>query len=248
MKYNILHGFMLLLLTAPSAFATVIDTTDSENVTYIDSFTLATTVGGTLVGNTPAYQSDDSVFLFEEKQNLTLSNDLMVDQLISASSLTLDTGSSHDSVLLAGNIINSYLLNFDAITASSTGTSWTREILGSFTFPSDIIAIIWTGQILNPSTDTEYDLLGASDGVLSDIGYDFGIGRGLEPPTASTSTATKDDFTISADYRTIDFSFKGIPEFADHLRVITRTVDVPEPTTLLLFGSALALFGFRRLS
>ncbi len=45
------------------------------------------------------------------------------------------------------------------------------------------------------------------------------------------------------DLKTITVDFKVMPEYADQIRIITK---VPEPAAILLFGTALCLFGFRR--
>ena len=239
MNKSILVTLFLSTLALPSAFAGVIDT-DPLNIVFVDSASVADPLGINQL------ESDDNIFLIEEKQNFVLEDNLAVEQLISSpDNLTLDGSSTHSDVLVAGTEINSFLFHYDAITASPTGTSWTRDLSGRFTFDTEIIAVIWTGPLF-PNTGTEYDLLGASD-YLGNSTYTFTEGRGLEPESGESSDATQDFFTISDDLKTVDVNFKVMPEFSDHLRVITAA-KIPEPTAILLFGSALALLGFRRFS
>jgi len=245
MKKNLFVALIFSVFSMPSALAGVI---------YIDD------LAGYGVSNplvVDSLQSDDDIFLLEEQQNHLLTEDLVVEQLISSpGSLGLDFNSAHNSIVAAGTTISSFLFHYDAVTASSTGTSWTRDLAGSFTFDTEIIAVIWSGPLFE-SQGVEWDLLGKSDYLAGSqmyfpdgalIGDDrAGIGRGLEPQSAVSANDTKDDFIISADLKTINVNFKVMPEYADQLRVITAA-KIPEPTAILLFGTALCLFGFRRFS
>lgn len=245
MKKNMIVALLLSTFIIPSAFSGVI---------YIDDLAEYGVANPLVVD---ALQSDDNIFLLQEEQGHFLTEDLVVEQLInSPSSLELDVNSTHNSVISAGTTINSFLFHYDAITASSTGTSWTRDLSGSFTFDTEILAVIWSGP-LNENQGFEWDLLGESDYLAGSQVY-FpngtltgdnrpGIGRGLEPPTSSFLNITDDSFSVSTDLKTINVNFKVMPQYADQLRIITAE-KIPEPTAILLFGTALCLFGFRRFS
>lgn len=240
---NIVVVFFCSVLFIQSAFAGVI---------YIDDLTNYGVANPLVVDS---LESDGDIFLLEEQQNYRLTEDLAVEQLVSTAT-SLDYNSGHNSFVSSGTVINSFLFHYDAVTASSTGTSWTRDLSGSFTFDTEIIAVIWSGP-LKVGQGIEWDLLGQSDYLAGSQAYfpngaltgddRLSIGRGLEPQSAVSPNDTKDDFIVSADLKTINVNFKVMPQFADQLRIITAE-KIPEPTAILLFGTALCLFGFRRFS
>lgn len=197
-------------------------------------------------------QSDENIYMFTEQQDVTLQSNLSVDQLVNSSNLTLDSSPSLGE-LIEGTSINSYLFHFDAITVDPNtvvgNSPGSRSIQDTYTFDSIILAVIWSGPT-NAGSLFDRDYLTKSDYLAGTQEYypsGSGLGRGLEPSTLEYLNAgTQDYFSISSDLSTISFDLKVNPIFADQIRVITA-VKVPEPTTLLLFGSAVIfLLNLRR--
>ncbi|GAA0810177.1 hypothetical protein GCM10009111_00660 [Colwellia asteriadis] len=184
-------------------------------------------------------ESDTDIFLYAERQNVMLGADLDVDFLAA-------TGLSGS--LLAGTTVNSFIFNYDAV-----GTDYSRgsfNATGTHFFDTKILAVIWTGSRPGAQPQTAKNL-GKSDSVLGVAGVtyptDF-LGRGLElEADFYGANGTNDVFTVSGNQ--IDLSLFARAPYSDQLRVITAAkVEVPEPAAIVLFGTALCLFGFRRFS
>ncbi|MDF1751216.1 MAG: PKD domain-containing protein [Verrucomicrobiales bacterium] len=134
-----------------------------------------------------------------ERQNVKLGADLIIDSAINPAGVTYDSGNNPaDSVITRGSIVNSHILHFNDSVSST----------GSVTFDTEIIGIIWGDANLN-----------ASDGLLgsSTATYPNGtLNRGI------IDDAGADLVTVSADGKTLSFSFDGQ---IDQIRVLTA----PDP-------------------
>lgn len=213
-------SLLILSLSANSAFATLIVGND---------------IPASLEANA-APESDTDVYLYQEQENFTLAEDLYVDYLVSSDS----TG-----IITSGTEINSFIFNFDAVGDDYSRGSFSAMI--SHLFDTEILAIIWSGyrsDVINqPISDNYLDL---SDDILGVAGVTYATGsdgRGLETEDLFDANGTKDSFTVTGNQ--IDLSLFVRAPYADQVRVITAA-KVPEPTAILLFGTALCLFGFRR--
>jgi len=226
-----LSVFLLAIgLFANSAFATIIVGND-----------LPTSFEST-DGSHP--ESDTDIFLYVEQEDFVLQSDLNVDFLAATSDI---------GVISTGTSINSYIFNFDAVDVFlDENLDWARgsfNFIDSYLFDTDILAIIWSGS-RNP-IDGEPDsnlFLDASDSILASSGTSYSsgtLGRGLELEDKFKAGNTQDTFTVTGNK--IDMSLFVRAPYADQFRVITAA-KIPEPTALLLFGTALCLFGFRRFS
>tara|TARA_B110000467_G_C18249769_1_gene439706 strand:+ start:424 stop:1092 length:669 start_codon:yes stop_codon:yes gene_type:complete len=210
------------------------------------SLSINSAVAGLIVGNdiptsleiNALPESDTDIFLYLEQEDFTLTSELAVDYLAT-------TGLSGN--ILLGTKVNSFVFNYDAVGIDYNRGSFNSAI--SHLFDTKILAIIWSGyrsDIVNqPLSDNNLD---ASDGILGlgNVSYATGTnGRGLEVESLYDANGTRDSFTVSG--KQIDLSLFVRAPYADQLRVITAA-KIPEPTAILLFGTALCLFGFRRFS
>lgn len=183
-------------------------------------------------------ESNTNIFLYTEREDFLLTSDLNVDYMGSTTT---------EGVISSGTKINSFFLNFDAVGDEYTVNSFNS--VGSYLFDTEILGIIWSGtrpdaqNLIVPSSG----FLDLSDGILGLAGTTYAtdaIGRGLEPEDFYLTNGTTDEVTVSG--RQLDVSLFVKPAYADQLRVITA---VPEPTTLLLFGTAvICLVNLRRFS
>ena len=183
-------------------------------------------------------ESNIDLFLYTEQEDFLLTSDLNVAYMGSTTT---------EGVISSGTKINSFFLNFDAEGDEYTLNSFNS--VGSYLFDTEILGIIWSGtrpdaqNLIVPSSG----FLDLSDGILGLAGTTYAtdaIGRGLEPEAFFNSNNTADKVTVSG--RQLDVSLFVKPAYADQLRVITA---VPEPTTLLLFGTAvICLVNLRRFS
>jgi hypothetical protein len=181
-------------------------------------------------------ESNTDIFLYAERQNLILGSDLNVDYL---------AGSGLPGNIVAGTAVNSFILNFDAVGTDTGGA--TIHSMGTHLFNTPILAIIWTGK-RPPAQPQTANNLDASDSILGVPGTNYPnglIGRGLELEDFYATNGTNDFFTIVGNQLSLSVFTKS--NYIEQIRVITAS-SVSEPTALLLFGSAIALFGFRRFS
>ncbi|REL36566.1 hypothetical protein [Thalassotalea euphylliae] len=202
--------------------------------------------------NMNSLESDFDVFLIEERQNFTLTDDLVVDQLVDLNSLTPEQN-AFGEIIGHGTAINSFLFHADAV-GSNAGANTIRFYNETFVFDTEILALIWTGPDNSQFEDgkqllTESDYLANIDYFTitgpegQDVNGNKGVGRGLE---SSIFQGTDDFFRISNDLRTIEVDFKVAPKWADQLRVITA-VEVPVPSTIPIILSSLCLMIFFRI-
>ncbi len=148
-----------------------------------------------------AFDSDSLIRVIVEKENHVL-----------GANLVLDAGGT----ILAGTLVNSYLVHYDQVGGGSATQS------GSLTFDSAILGVIHSLSNLGNS-DSEL-------GLLTAAGYSAHIFRGLELTTAdsfSLTGATGISFSTTTN------------SHVDEMRIITAASPVPVPAAVWLFGSAL---------
>jgi len=176
-----------------------------------------------------ALESSRTAWAFAEQQDLDLSGDLMVDELLS-------TGIAGS--ILAGTTINSFFLHFDPEGTSNSVPDVTT-VNGSLTFATPIIGVIWGGvpcahcPVSSMFLDSSDDL-----GNLGTLYPTGGLGRGLETEDFYARNGTRDFLSFSPDDRTITVSLSALPLRSDQLRIITQ---LPEPGTLWLMSLGLLL-------
>ena len=170
-------------------------------------------------------ESDSDVFAFIERQDVVLPADLRVNFV--APGLYDDRSDLPNPVplLAAATAVDSYFLHADPSTSGIT-------YAGSLTFDRDVLAVILGGVLLEES-----------DGPLGAVGTDYPVdaffsGRGL-------ALGGLDQIELSADRRTIRFSFKT-RQAIDQVRVVTATQEVPEPLAAILLTSGIAAVAARR--
>ena len=170
-------------------------------------------------------ESDSDVFAFIERQDVVLPADLRVNFV--APGLYDDRSDLPDPVpfLAAATAVDSYFLHADPSTRGITYE-------GSLTFDSDVLAVILGGVLLEES-----------DGPLGAIGTNYPVdaffsGRGL-------AIGGRDQIELSADRRTISFSFTT-RQAIDQVRIVTEAQAIPEPFAVMLLGSGIAAAVTRR--
>jgi hypothetical protein len=171
------------------------------------------------------FESNDDLFVFAEQQNVLLASDLRVN--FTAPGFYDDRNDLPDPVptIAAGTAVDSYFVHADP---EGRGISY----VGSITFDTNVLGVILGGVLLDES-----------DGVVGAVGttYEadfFGAGRGL-------ALSGEDTIELSLDRKTVSFSFTT-RFLMDEVRIITAPQAVPEPATLMLMGSGLAVFAARR--
>jgi hypothetical protein len=122
-------------------------------------------------------------------------------------------------VILASTEVDSFYLVSDPIGSDPNNN---RTFSGSITFSTDILGVV----ALDPEFASSNGILGHSGTLYSNSG----VGLELGAP---------DNFTISADRRTITFAFESNTA-ADDLRIVTAS-SVPEPSSILLLGTIVAI-------
>ena len=178
------------------------------------------------VANT-SLESFTAAFVFNERQNVTLSQAVQVNITTTGSFSTI----AHltPGAISVGSLISSYYLHADPVGSSGT----TYRFTGSVTFDSDILGIAGANAELVGSNflgalGTTYPNAGTVNGV------DFADGT--------------DSVTISSNRRTLDFSLLAWAG-SDALRVITAGTAgsvVPEPGALGLVVAALGALTLTR--
>ncbi len=213
MKKN--HGLKSLLLgglfcAVSAAQAGVTATSDAA--VYLDRAPASVVQG--------AFQDNDNFYVFDEKQNYSLTSDLSVDWLASDGG-SLSNGSG--GTIAAGTRVNSYFLHFDP---SSDG----RKVYGEVDFSEAILAVIYTPLNLERSDGT----LGAPGTAYADKEW-----RGYESNIDLDYSSL-----VGSNFLWVKNFANG--NFTDQARVITAA-PVPVPAAVWLFASGiLALFASRR--
>ncbi len=164
------------------------------------------------------FESFTDAAVFNEQQNVTLSQALQLDATASGPYTTL--ADLTPGSVAAGTLVSSHYLHADPV-GSGQVIYW---YIGSVTFDADILGIAALNQQLLDSDD-----LGAAGTVYPTAatvnGLDFNEGT--------------DSFTISADRRTLNFRVAAYAG-SDAMRIITAGRELPEPGGLAL---ATAAFG-----
>ena len=152
-------------------------------------------------------ESNETIFLFEEQQELVLDSDLAVD--ITAPGTY---GTPGGGVIPAGTCINSYFIHYDLIDASFYRS-------GSVTFEEEVLGLITSTDKLDDS-----DWLGAA-GTFYASAAGGEIGRALELDLAGAA----DVITLSANRQTVEVSLIVSADWQDQVRVITQGTCEPSP-------------------
>ncbi|MDJ0805792.1 MAG: PEP-CTERM sorting domain-containing protein [Gammaproteobacteria bacterium] len=164
--------------------------------------------------------NDGILLTWDERQNVTLTEDLRVDRVFDPTADFITALGNGDFLIQAGTIVSSHYLQWDPGNGSSSTVSATINL------DSQVFAFITADQNLFDSDDA----LG-----LPGLDYnDFRL-RGLEGGDTTVFNGENTDIRWSA----------GSP--GDWTRLITAyspTASVPEPASLLLPGVGLAGLGF----
>jgi hypothetical protein len=126
--------------------------------------------------------------------------------------------------IAAGTTVDSYYFVTDPVGADLSNP---RNFAGSITFDEPVLGVI----VLDPEFASSNAALGHPGTLYSPSGVGFELGA-------------PDQFTLSADRRTIAFSLQSSTA-ADDMRIITAT-GAPEPSSVALFAGGLAVLGLIR--
>ena len=166
-----------------------------------------------------ALTSDTQIRTFVENQRLTLTGAVSVDDV--ASGTFNGTNPLVGGTVAAGTSVDSYFFHSDPVNAN-------QKYSGSVTFTTAVLGVIVLSNTLD-ATDSTLGHKGTS--------YPTGVnGRGLE------LSSSEDSFTLSADRRTLNFSF-FTHNNVDEVRVITAASAVPEPGSMALLGLGTMILG-----
>jgi len=209
----------LIFITIVCAFMAVPAVADLISSTGDVSY--STAIPGDLTLN--AYESDDYIYVFDEKQNLTLTSDLAVDIALSGLYDEASDLVGAGGIIGAGTAVNSYIVHVDPI-----GTTNLVEYDGSVTFSNKILGVIVETSSLN-STDS---VLG-----VSTTSYYTGQLRGLE-----WTNQDEVQLSISMDGMTMHLETQNI---LDNIRVV-ELVPVPGAVLLGILGLGVAGFKLRK--
>lgn len=180
-------------------------------------------------------KSDTTIYVFAERQNLTLQSSLPIDIGAPGTYSPVDTQAQPGQTLPAGLSVNSFFIHLEAI-SSTSASPLTFE--GSITFGRPILGVEVRRATLNDSKD----ILG-----LPTVSYETNPqkGFGLEILSGSEGSAGADRLTLGADSKTIAIRWNNTFH-PDQIRVITS---VPEPSSFalaILGGLGALIFGIRR--
>ncbi|HXB71587.1 MAG TPA: PEP-CTERM sorting domain-containing protein [Candidatus Acidoferrales bacterium] len=127
-------------------------------------------------------------------------------------------------VIAAGTIVDSYYLVTDPVGADPNNN---RNFAGSITFDVPVLGLI----VLDPEFASSNAAVGHTGTQYSTSGVGFELGGG-------------ELVALSADRRTVRFNATSAPA-ADDIRIITAA-EAPEPASIALFASGLAVLGLIR--
>jgi hypothetical protein len=205
---------------APSAFATAV--VSSVNLTPTSQTSLDT-------GN---LTSDSTAFILKENSGVSLATDLIVGGSGTYNQQDFQNGVITPTTILAGTVVDSYLLHFNPSSSSQT------TISGSVSFDGIILGVIYSkntdannGNIVGlAATDPLYALPLSS--------YPTSGGRGI------FDDAT-DSYGFVFNSGTLNFTFSGSSTALDEIRILVDPV--PEPIHYVMAGvAALVLFAIYR--
>ncbi len=155
---------------------------------------------------------------YNEKQNIKVDTDTVKVNYLDPTPQDY-VGTDAAGFFLAEGYYSSHILHYDPV---GTAGSSTGQITATFTFDSEIVGIITSTALLDAS-----DLLfGSPDTTYMATG------------NKGRRTENHDTFTITGDNILTATFFKTTGNWLDEVRVITSAV--PEPATMLLFGTGMA--------
>jgi hypothetical protein len=118
-----------------------------------------------------AHESNDEFYVFNEKQSIRLSSDLLTDDY---------------ETIPAGTSVNSHLVHFDPVGSPSPAVS----VSGSVNFDGDILGLYHTNEGLD-NTDSTFGLAGTT--------YPTGSNRKLDLSGSGADTVTVDGSNLAVD-------------------------------------------------
>ena len=202
------------IMASNSALATAISITNTAGAA---AYVIGTpeSVPFTLVGN--GY-NDNTLYVWDEVQNFTLTSDLYVDRVADANENYVG-GSAGNYFLKAGTIVSSHYVQWDP--------SGTQNVEATLNFDSDIFAFITKDSKLSDS-----DFLG-----LAGINYgDFAL-RGLESGDITNFNGGSVD---------IHWTASNPGDWTRLITAESPSATVPEPTMLSLLFLGLTGIVYRR--
>jgi hypothetical protein len=146
-------------------------------------------------------ESNETMFLFAERQDFILTADLVVDITTPGT-----YGGSTESTIPAGTCVNSYFIHYDRVRGNQYRDA-------DATFEEPVLGLITSNLNLDDS-----DWLGAPGTFYGNSITDGEIYRGLE----LTSLNQPDSLTFSADLRTVSVHLIVKANWQDQFRVITE--------------------------
>ena len=168
-------------------------------------------------------ESDSQIFLFLERQNVSLASTLAVN-VSSPGSYGANPGVT---TLATGTVLDSYFLHMDIVDSGDGGVANRRDLAGSIVFDRPVLGII--------GSDPELD---ASDAILGSPSTFY--------PTGTSGRDTwegGDSITLSADRMTLTIhTFRVFNDYTDQIRILV----LPEADTGALLGLGLVGLGWHR--
>lgn len=170
-----------------------------------------------------ALESNDLVRVFQETQNVVLSQDIDAD--ITTSGVFDEVLDLTPGVIPAGTLISSYFLHAD--TANLGNSNYDLQLV----FSQPILGLL----IEEASLQATHDLVGWPLTVYPSAISSDGLVEGLE--------LGEDSLILNKQTNTISVAIGDLDtfEFVDHVRVITAAVPEPSSLAILAIGGALAV-------